>query len=392
MVLLMVAACGRPSSGGDESSATDGASTGASESTADASMSASTSASTSTSSTSVDPDATSVDPDDGSTSSSTGGEPLPSAEVHLVGRFDADDRATWSGSTMRTRIDGTSLDLELDGAGGVRFQVVVDGEPTSVFVTTGGPQTYPIATGLAPGEHDVQVVRRNEGYFGAVQYVAFVPGADTTLVETPWPYAHRIEYIGDSLTAGYGIECDSATQNFSAETESAWPTYAMEAARQLDAAPHLIAFSGKGAYQNYGGNLDEPMPVLYPRTLTDDPSSAWDFAAFVPDVVVINLGTNDFSAAIGMDAFVGAYASLVQTVRGHYPEALVVAVTWAHWGAEHEGWVQAALDQAGESNAITTRFEILSDEGYGCDYHTNEVTNARLGTELAETLRGELGW
>jgi hypothetical protein len=329
---------------------------------------------------------------DDDASSSTTGEPVEVAEVHLVGRFDADARATWSGSTMRTRIDGTAIDLQLDGAGGVAYQIVVDGQPTATFVTAGGLQTYPIAADLAAGEHDIEVVRRNEGWFGAVQYVAFVPGADTTLVEHAWPYSHRIEFIGDSLTAGYGIECTSGDQGFSGETQSAWSTYAMESSRQVGAAPHLVAFSGKGVFQNYGGNLEEPMPVLYPRTITDDPASQWDFTSFVPDVVVINLGTNDFSAAIGMGDFVGAYVGLVQTVRGHYPSALIVSVTWANWGAEHEGWVQAALDQAGESDAITTSFVIDPEDGWGCDYHTNEISNQKLGTQLAELLQQELGW
>jgi hypothetical protein len=323
---------------------------------------------------------------------STTGEPPPVAAVHRVGRFDANNNSTWSGSTVRTRIDGTTLDVQLDGSGGVFFQIVVDGEPTEVFTTAGGPQTYPLVAGLRAGEHDIQLVRRNEGYFGPVQFVDFAPGPDTTIVDTPWPYEHRIEYLGDSLTAGYGIECASGDDNFSADTESAWSTYAMEAARQVNAAPHLIAFSGKGVFQNYGGDTNEPLPVLYPRTLTTDPDLAWDFGSWVANVVVINLGTNDFSAPIQMGDFVGAYAAVLGTVRTHYPEALIVAVTWAHWGAEHEGWVQAAVDQVGDANTITERFEIDAADGYGCDYHTNEITNQKFGTQLAGTLSAELGW
>ena len=88
------------------------------------------------------------------------------------------------------------------------------------------------------------------------------------VVPSPWPYSHRIEFIGDSLTCGYGIEGAKATCGFAGDPESAFSTYAMTASRDLDAAAHVICFSGKGVHQNYGGDLNEPMPVLYPRTLT----------------------------------------------------------------------------------------------------------------------------
>lgn len=395
LILAAIAACGDDGPGGSGSTdqpSTGEPSTSGSPSTSGPGSNSGTS-SPGTSETSGETEATTTpDTDDDTSESSSTGEPPPVDDVHLIGRFDAELNSTWSGSTMRTRIDGTTIDIDLDGSGGVIFQVVVDGQPTSTFTTSGGAATYPVASGLAAGEHDIEVVRRNEGYFGPVRYVGFVPGTDTTLVETPWPYEHRIEYIGDSLTAGYGIECSSGSDGFTPETESAYSTYAMTAARQVNAAPHVIAFSGKGVFQNYGGNLDEPMPVLYPRTLTTDGGLLWDFSSFVPGAVVINLGTNDFSAAIAMDDFVGAYVALLQTVRTNHPSALIICVTWAHWGSEHEGWVQAAMDQVGDGNTITTRFEILGEEGAGCDGHTNEVTNARFGMELAALLSSELGW
>jgi lysophospholipase L1-like esterase len=388
--LLLGASCANDSSpAGGTGSSTTAPDSGEAQSDNNGDPTASTTPSTST--TGSGSSSTTQSTTAGETEGTTG-EPPPTAEVHLVGRFDDGQQFTWSGTLMRTRISGSDLDLQLDGAGGVRFQVVVDGTPTDVFETQGGPQTYAVAAGLVAGEHDVEVVRRNEGYFGAVQFVDFVPGAGTTLVATPSPYEHRIEFIGDSLTAGYGIECTDGNQSFSGETESAWSTYAMVASRELAAAPHLIAYSGKGAFQNYGGNLDQPMPQLYPRTLTDDPNLLWDFSSWPADVVVVNLGTNDFSAAIAMGDFVGAYTQLLQTVRTNHPDALVVAVTWASWGAEHEGWVQSAVTVWGDANAITTQFTIEPDEGFGCDFHSNVTTNARLGSELAQTLRTELGW
>ncbi len=325
----------------------------------------------------------------------TGGTVMKSA-YHLVGRFDESDparpKASWSGTTYRTRISGSSLSVSLGGASGVIFQIEIDGQSTGTFKTSGGDQTYEIASGLAAGEHEVVLVRRNEGYFGSVAFLGFEPGAGASLVETAWPYAHRLELIGDSLTAGYGIEGADANCNFSAATESFYGTYGAIAGRDLKAAVHGIAYSGKGVFQNYAGDKNEMMPELWHRTITSDAGSQWDWSKFTPEAVVVNLGTNDFSAAIAESDFEGAYAALLGDVRQTYPSAMIFCVTWAHWGASKEGWVQKAMTMTGDANLRHVGFSIDPADGLGCDYHTNLVTNGKLGALLTKALQDELGW
>lgn len=340
----------------------------------------------------------------GSTTSTSGGEggdgqggaggaaPVVS-EVHLVGRAvelePGRPTSSWSNTTIRTRIDGGDLGVTLDAPAGIWFQVSIDGARTSTFVTTAGASTYPVASGLASGAHDVEIVRRNEGFFGTQTFLGLVP-AGGALVPTP-ARDRRLLVIGDSLTAGYGIEgtdpCD-----FSAATETSYDAYAAIAARALDADVHVIAYSGKGVVQNYGGDTTEPMPALWSRTITNDPASAWDHGAYTPHAVVVNLGTNDFSAPIDDGAFVDGYAAFLGEIRAVHPDAAIVAVTWGHWGAAREALVTEAVAATGDPAATTTRFVIGGGEGLGCDGHTNLVTNARFGAELAATLSGLLGW
>jgi hypothetical protein len=317
-----------------------------------------------------------------------GGE-VPVADVHLVGRY-LDREASWSGSSALATMTGPSASVRLAGAGGLWFEVVIDGAPVGRFETSGGEQVYELATDLAAGEHSVEIVRRNEAFFGSFTFLGFEPQEE--IVPSPYPYQHRIEFIGDSLTCGYGIEGDSAQCNFSATTESAYSTYALEAARKVDAAAHLVCFSGKGVHQNYGGDTNEPMPELYPRTFVGSETPAWDPSAFPADVVVINLGTNDFSAALDDAAFVADYVTLLETVRARHPSAYLLGVTWAHWGATNEGLVEQALATFADPSSGTLQFSIDPADGLGCDYHTNVVTNAKLGDLLAETLVERLGW
>ncbi|MFO0590442.1 MAG: SGNH/GDSL hydrolase family protein [Polyangiaceae bacterium] len=329
------------------------------------------------------------------TTGGTGGV-VETAPYYLIGRFDetnpAAPKSSWSGTTYRTRLSGGSLSIKLGGASDVYFEIEIDGASAGTFKTTGGDTSYPIAAGLPGGEHDVVIVRRNEGFFGDVTFLGFEPGAGASLVETPWPYLHRMELIGDSLTAGYGIEGDGPNCNFSGATESFYGTYGAIAGRNLKIAVHGIAYSGKGVFQNYGGDKTELMPELWHRTLTNSPGSAWDFSKFTPDAVVVNLGTNDFSATIAEADFEGAYTALLQEVRQKYPAAMIFCVTWAHWGASKEGWVVNAMAKANDPNLRHVKFAIDPADGYGCDYHTNLVTNAKFGAILTKALQDELGW
>jgi len=108
--------------------------------------------------------------------------------------------------------------------------------------------------------------------------------------------------------------------------------------------------------------------------------------------VVVNLGTNDFSATLDDGDFIDGYAAFLGEIRAAYPAAPIVCVTWAHWGASREALVVEAVSATLDAAISTTRFQILGAEGLGCDGHTNLVTNARLGAEMQATLAATLGW
>ena len=317
------------------------------------------------------------------------------ALVHRVGRFDDSDperpASSWSGTSFRTRIDGEELSVRLDGAAGVFFQIVVDGAPAGRFETGGGEASYPLVAGLGAGQHDVEIYRRNEGFFGDVRFLGFEPGGAGELVLSPSPYAYQLEFIGDSITCGYGVEGPDENCNFSGDTESAYVSYAAIAARALGASAHLIAYSGKGVHQNYGGDMTEPMPELYGRTLTQDPNLAWDFAAYVPDAVIVNLGTNDFSAPIQGADFVADYVALLGEIRGNYPNAAIFCVSWTGWGADNQAHVATAVQTFGDPGVHEVEFTIDAQDGWGCDYHPSVVTHQKLGAQLAEQITTTLG-
>ena len=146
-------------------------------------------------------------------------------------------------------------------------------------------------------------------------------------------------------------------------------------------------------YQNSDGSTDEPMPTLSPLTLPEDPESAWDFDSWTADAVAIHVGRNDFSEPVDQSAYESAYVAFLQTVRGHYPEALIVCIF---------GPMKSPLEQVYTQNAVDTfadpRVKLIEfpdpdpADGLGCDGHPSEATQTKYGEILTKVLQAELGW
>jgi lysophospholipase L1-like esterase len=328
-----------------------------------------------------------------------GDAPPPIVEpVHLIGRFDAEQRFAWPGTQIATRFAGTSIDLELSDTGASDyFDITLDGT-TTVLQTMAGPHVYPLATGLAEGEHDLVVTRRTEAFWGTSTFHGF-PGA--TLVPTPRP-ARLIELIGDSITCGYGVLGIGPTCPFAADTEAethAWGTYAAAA---LEAGHVSIAYSGIGMARNGDGSTTETMPARYLRTLADDPSTAWGFT-YTPDVIVIDLGTNDFATGDPGTAFRDAYVAFVRDLRARFPSAWIVLATSPMLGdgfpqgEMHRTLARAHLDAIAATLAdarvqVVEIAEQLAADGYGCDYHPSELTDRKMAEALVAAIRPLTGW
>lgn len=398
-----LAACG-DGVGGQEAGATDGATDGATGTDA----STGTEGRASTPQPTTDPPTSTSDgpetsgqPTTGSTGETSGdtgttGEPAEPG-VHWVGRYRLDDamrhRFGWSGAGFVVRFDGTGASVTMDDAAGY-WTVVVDGDVQPTLLTSGGEQTYVLAADLPTGEHVVEVYRRTEGSFGPTSI-----GEVTIEGELlpPLPVDRRIEVIGDSISCGYGNEGPDEFCQFSAETENNYLAYGSVAARAVGAEVVTVAWSGKGMVFNYDTDTFEPLPEVYDRIAASE-QATWDFS-WQPDVVVINLGTNDFSTDgdPSEGQFVGAYVDFLAHLRDVYPDALLMPVAPALGGGELtlvEGYIQSAIGMrmaAGDDNVAFANINV-DPIGFGCDYHPSVASHAAMADLLVEELATHLGW
>jgi lysophospholipase L1-like esterase len=342
------------------------------------------------------------------------GEAAPAlATLHYVGRFDRRDptgpRFNWPGAEIRTRFSGTAATIHLADSGGDRFWVSVDGAAPSALTAAAGLNGYVIARDLADGEHDVVVSKRTEASVGMAQFIDLVSAENRPLVPTAEPFRRKIEFVGDSITCGYGTRPTDGTTDgtcpFSAESEDETTTYAALAATVLRAARTVIAWSGIGVYRDFEGSTTEQMPVRWRRTLADDPTSEWDFSV-VPDVVIVNLGTNDFHAGDPGTPFESAYATFLAAIRDEYSSAAIIATLSPMLtdsypaGATSRTTARAriqsvvrARNAAGDARVSYFEFdEQQASDGYACDFHPSMTTHQKMSAKLVPVIQSLTGW
>ncbi|MGN1340889.1 MAG: SGNH/GDSL hydrolase family protein, partial [Oscillospiraceae bacterium] len=121
----------------------------------------------------------------------------------------------------------------------------------------------------------------------------------------------------------------------------------------------------------------------------------WDFSQFVPDFVVINLGTNDFSYT-GADEeriadYTTSYVDFLKTVRSDNPDAHIICslgVMGDNLYPAVEEAVSSYTSETGDTNVSAFHFTPHNGStGYAADWHPTEATHEIAANELVEYIK-----
>ena len=339
--------------------------------------------------------------------------------IRYAGRisFTNPERPAWNfpGVQIVAAFEGTSLRMMAKPNSGY-FVAQIDGaEPFKVAFRSANDSVVTLATALPDARHTVRLMYAIEGYEMFPEFWGFILDEGKQLVEAPAFPERKIEFIGNSITCGYGNEGTDRNEHFTYETENHYYSYASITARSLDAQHWVVARSGIGAYRNYGdaktGSPRSCMPVQYEYTgyaydlkLREEPTflkEKWDFSRYQPDVVCINLGTNDLSTNnYDLKLLKQGYQKLYQMVRAHNPKAKIVFLTGSMLTGKELGLAQQLLNEvtaeaqkAGDKEVY--RFDmspIAGEAWYGNDWHPNIYQDEKMAGELTAYLRGLMNW
>lgn len=233
----------------------------------------------------------------------------------------------WSGVYFRVKFDGPYLAMKCSDTKNCWFNLWIDKEMSpvadKVFMVGAQDTVVVLAEGLGKGEHEVILQKRTEGEQGKFTVKSFL--TEGKILQADGRKERHIEFIGDSYTCGYGTESFDKNDPFLAETENCNQTYAAITARYFGADYNLVSHSGQGIarnYDNFGPGYH--MPHRYKQTFNAEKEPLWDAsqAPYTPDMVVIYLGTNDFSTGEQPTEinFRNNYIALLQRIKANYGE------------------------------------------------------------------------
>jgi lysophospholipase L1-like esterase len=327
--------------------------------------------------------------------------------IQYVGRFDFTNPKKvafdWPGIQITTKFEGTSCFLRLEDHGN-EYAVIVDHHLPRILTTDSTTTIYLLASGLVDSlPHTVSIQKRTESFIGRGVFLGFIlDRGKTLLVPNPRP-DRRIEFIGNSITSGYGVEGETATVHFTPQTENACMSYAAMTARALSADYSLVSFSGRGVVRNYGDSNSvsvAPMPALYGRVCYSDTIHQWDFSRWIPQVVVLNLGTNDYSTQPypPKEVFQNAYRHLIDRVRRQYPGVAIFCISGPMIGEPCTGYIQELVLQEQRKKREKDVFfiginpETLTNADWGSDHHPNIMGSEKMCTIIVSAIKLWMNW
>lgn len=329
-------------------------------------------------------------------SGGSGGEP---GGVRIVGRTTPGtmmgDRFAWSGTSFTARFTGTQITMRMSDANKNEFAVVVDGSVTRVG-TNNGVTRYPLASGLAEGEHTVTVWRRTDSQNGASEFIEFTelsPGG--AILPPPERLGRRIEIIGDSITGGWGNEGTKPCAAHTPPNHNNYMAYGSVASRLLNAELVTLAWYGIGMYRNRGSveASADAMPARYAKIIpADNTAPDWDFSNYLAQAVVINLGTNDHDQGDPGQPFVDTYRDFLLTVRLKYRDAYIFCLIQSPALAAN---IDAAVDsrvRSGDERVESFDIGVTQGTNNGCEDHPDLARHQAMGEKLAARMRSVLAW
>lgn len=247
---------------------------------------------------------------------------------------------------------------------------------------------------LSLGEHVIRINKLNEAQFSKMGLIDYVL-ENVEIVEISKRNKKIVEFYGDSITCGYG---NLATQRegFSMLTEDGMQSYGQLTADHLNWDSSIIGYSGIALAMS---------PFNSPYTLMDkyntvDGYKPWDFSINIPDVVVINIGTNDNTYYRGLSGtaqeeatnlFLNNYKTLMKNIKTYYPDVKIVCVS--NMMVELNGFLnmcmQGAVQQLNNEYGEFSYYLEFLPNNQGADGHPGlsaHISNAETLANFISTI------
>jgi lysophospholipase L1-like esterase len=299
----------------------------------------------------------------------------------------------WQATRVGIDFEGDHLALCFDQARGQNyFDVEIDGVSHVMPVRGDGEQRLVFAGPLSSGRHRMVLFKRNEAAAGTVRFRGLEISKGARVWQSPVsPYKFKMEFIGDSITAGACNEDGSTDQWENRLTHNGAMSYAALTAKAFAADHRNISVSGMGVVTGW---VEKTAIQIWDRLYPEPSSVKADLANWMPDIVFINLGENDdsFSRAKGLSFprdFAQEYVRLVRAIRTSYPESRIILLRGGMYGGSQsaelrDAWNVAVLElEANDSRISHFAFTHCSKN------HPRVADDRQMAEELVAWVKGQ---
>jgi lysophospholipase L1-like esterase len=291
------------------------------------------------------------------------------------GRFftpagEAEVRFDWIASQVSLSFSGSASVSALLTSRGA-FDVTVDGGAPKLLAC-GTAERYVLASGLdMHATHNVTLQLRTEAKVSnrttplgstPTRFKGFVLESGATVLPTAERFVGKLVVVGDSITAGWGNTgkcCGQPGARSEPCAEDGTKSYGALVGRDLNLEVNLLASggSGFGTGGNQKGNrtgVDWTEPsmdrAIFGQLQFDTSAGATDLSAFVPDYLVVNIGTND-SPRLGT-AWETIYVGVLKRLRAAWGAKtwfLLGCAPWSAYNPEVESVIETFDDPANKT-------------------------------------------
>ena len=219
----------------------------------------------------------------------------------------------WTCSGIEVNIDhyGGDIKFSVESSAGCYFRAFIDGEPytnpTTYFALSGGGNQQIRLRNVPEGKHTLRLIKVTGYTLARAQLYSMTFAGE--ILEMPLDSSNLyIEYIGDSISCGWGTIGAHGGAYTDQDGSLAYPYLVSQA---LGADYAVTALSGQGLLV---GNPGIPKGYIYASALRST-DKQYEFKRKA-DVVVVNIGTNDYSQkGDSPDSFKTAYQNLLDTIK-----------------------------------------------------------------------------
>ncbi len=322
--------------------------------------------------------------------------PADDSRIQFYGRWDWSNPSapshSWPGVYVYAEFEGTSISGRFNDNFNY-YNVFIDGEPVEVFHgTSSGTADYTLASGLTDGQHSILLTKRNEAGWASYSFHGFILDDGKTLLEPVGRPVRKIEFLGDSFTSASGNEALTidAPDNVEKYT-NVYEGFGPIIARHYDAQYHMTSISGIGLVLDWQGNYSGNLPDRFNRVNIQSSEPVWDFEQWIPNLVVLGLGLNDYSGFGGWDGnlvqdetdlYKTRYHEFIAIIRDAYPGVKILCV------ATHVEWMRTTIaeivqeeNEGGNEDVYYAQYSYY-EGGYVNNGHPNVATHYGIADEL----------